>query len=48
MLLLSMLSAALAATLPGIAVPFKTGENSSWVLADDLPGSLVAAGAKPN
>jgi TPR repeat protein len=42
-----MFSAALAATLPGVSVPFQVGADGKWELAPDLSAPLVSAGAKP-
>ena len=46
-MLLWMLGVAVGATLPGLTLDFEAKDDGTWVLPQDLPEALAAAGAKP-
>ena len=45
--LLMMTLLGLAASLPGVPLPFEAGEDGRWVLSPELPQAYVDAGASP-
>ena len=46
-MLFALLPFTLAATLPGISLPFDVDATGQWVLPAELPAALTAAGVQP-